>query len=145
VWEPIFEADWEPWSEGYRPKRRAQDAIRKVHQLLGDGYTGVVDADLSQYFDPIPHRERMPSVARRIADREVRRRIKAWLKAPVEEREEKGNRHLTGGPSRTCGTPRGGVVSPPLANLYMNRFLKYGRFFSNLSRASDLRATPAAA
>jgi RNA-directed DNA polymerase len=69
----------------------------------------------------------MQSVARRIVDREVLRLIKAWLKAPVEERDGKGNRRLTGGKSNTCGTPQGGVVSPLLANLYMNRFLKYWR------------------
>src|SRR5947207_5790867 len=125
--EPIFEADFEPCAYGYRPKRSAQDAIRKVHELLCAGYTDVVDADLSKYFDTIPHRELMQSVARRIVDRDVLRLIKAWLKAPVEERDEKGNRRMTGGQSRTCGTPQGGVVSPLLANLYMNRFLKYWR------------------
>ena len=127
VLEPIFEADMEPSAYGYRPKRGAQDAIRKVHELLCAGYTDVVDADLSKYFDTIPHRELMQSVARRIVDRDMLRLIKAWLKAPVEERDEKGNRRLTGGKSSTCGTPQGGVVSPLLANLYMNRFLKYWR------------------
>ncbi len=127
VLEPIFEADLEPCAYGYRPKRSAQDAIRKVHELLCAGYTEVVDADLSKYFDTIPHRQLMQSVARRIVDREVLRLLKAWLKAPVEERDEKGNRHLTGGKGSTRGTPQGGVVSPLLANLYMNRFLKYWR------------------
>jgi RNA-directed DNA polymerase len=127
VLEPIFEADLEPCAYGYRPKRSAQDAIRKVHKLLCAGYTEVVDADLSKYFDTIPHRELMQSVARRIVDREVLRLIKAWLKVPVEERDEKGNRRLTGGKGNMRGTPQGGVVSPMLANLYMNRFLKYWR------------------
>ena len=127
VLEPIFEADLEPCAYGYRPKRSAQDAIRKVHELLCAGYTEVVDADLSKYFDTIPHRELMQSVARRIVDREVLRLLKAWLKAPVEERDEKGNRRMTGGKGSTRGTPQGGVVSPLLANLYMNRFLKYWR------------------
>jgi RNA-directed DNA polymerase len=127
VLEPIFEADLEPCAYGYRPKRSAQDAIRKVHELLCAGYTEVVDADLSKYFDTIPHRELMQSVARRIVDREVLRLLKAWLKVPVEERDERGNRRLTGGKGNTCGTPQGGVVSPLLANLYMNRFLKYWR------------------
>ena len=127
VLEPIFEADLEPCAYGYRPKRSAQDAIRKVHELLCAGYTEVVDADLSKYFDTIPHRQLMQSVARRIVDREVLRLLKAWLKAPVEERDEKGNRRLTGGKGSTRGTPQGGVVSPLLANLYMNRFLKYWR------------------
>src|SRR5437773_1822624 len=75
----------------------------------------------------IPHRVLMLSVARCIVDRDVLRLIKAWLKAPVEERDEKGNRRMTGGQSSTRGTPQGGVVSPLLANLYMNRFLKYWR------------------
>jgi len=127
VLEPIFEADLEPCAYGYRPKRSAQDAIRKVHGLLCAGYTDVVDADLSKYFDTIPHRELMQSVARRIVDRDVLRLIKTWLKAPVEERDGRGNRRLTGGKGSTCGTPQGGVVSPLLANLYMNRFLKYWR------------------
>src|SRR5215469_7524851 len=127
VLEPIFEADMEPNAYGYRPKRGAQDAIRKVHELLCAGHTDVVDADLSKYFDTIPHRELMQSVARRIVDRDLLRLIKAWLKVPVEERDEQGNRGWTGGKSNTRGTPQGGVVSPLLANLYMNRFLKYWR------------------
>jgi len=86
-----------------------------------------VDADLSKYFDNIPHRELMQCVARRVVDREMLRLVKMWLKAPVEERDEKGNRRMTGGRRSTCGTPQGGVASPLLANLYMNRFLKYWR------------------
>jgi RNA-directed DNA polymerase len=124
VLEPIFEADLEPCAYGYRPKRSAQDAVRKVHELLCTGYTEVVDADLSKYFDTIPHSHLMQCVARRIVDRDILRLIKAWLKVPVEERDGKGNRRMTGGRSSTCGTPQGGVVSPLLANLYMTRFLK---------------------
>lgn len=127
VLEPIFEADLEASAYGYRPKRSAQDAIRKVHKLLCEGYADVVDADLSKYFDKIPHRELMQCVARRIVDREVLRLVKMWLKAPVEERDERGNRRVTGGKGSHCGTPQGGVASPMLANLYMNRFLKYWR------------------
>ena len=108
VLEPIFEADFEPNAYGYRPQRSAQDAIRKVHQLVCDGYTDVVDADLSKYFDTIPHRELLRCVARRIVDGEVLRLIKMWLKAPVEERGEDGKKRLTGGKHRQCGTPQGG-------------------------------------
>src|ERR1700736_1417455 len=125
--EPIFEADFDPCAYGYRPKRSAQDAIQEVHELLCAGYTDVVDADLSKYFDTIPHCELMQCVARRIVDRDMLRLIKMWLKVPVEERDEDGNRKVSGGKKSTCGTPQGGVISPLLANLYMNRFLKFWR------------------
>src|SRR6266498_4937278 len=115
--EPIFEADFDPNAYGYRPKRSAQDAVRKVHQLLCSGYTDVVDADLSKYFDTIPHCELMQCVARRIVDRDVLRLIKMWLKVPVEEKDDQGNRRMTGGKPNTRGTPQGGVISPMLANL----------------------------
>ena len=127
VLEPIFEADLDPAAYGYRPRRSGADAIKEVHALLCRGYTDVVDADLSKYFDTIPHQDLMRSVARRIVDRHVLRLIKLWLKAPVEESDDDGKRRLTGGKSSTCGTPQGGVVSPLLANLYMNRFLKHWR------------------
>jgi RNA-directed DNA polymerase len=127
VIEPIFEADLEPEAYGYRPKRSAQEAIQKVQQHLREGYTDIVDADLSKYFDTIPHGELMQSVARRIVDRDVLHLIKMWLKVPIEERDESGKRRWTGGSSSTCGTPQGGVISPLLANIYMNRFLKYWR------------------
>jgi RNA-directed DNA polymerase len=127
VLEPIFEADFDPSAYGYRPKRGGLDAIKEVHALICRGYTDVVDADLSKYFDTIPHRELMQSVARRIVDRNVLRLIKMWLKTPVEERDGDGKRRMSGGKRSTCGTPQGGVVSPTLANVYMNRFLKYWR------------------
>jgi RNA-directed DNA polymerase len=127
VVEPIFEADLEPNAYGYRPGRSAADAIKVVHELLRQGYTDVVDADLSKYFDTIPHAELMQCVARRIVDRNILGLIKMWLKAPVEERGGDGTRRMTGGKDNSCGTPQGGVISPLLANLYMNRFLKYWR------------------
>jgi RNA-directed DNA polymerase len=125
--EPIFEADFDPNAYGYRPKRSAQEAIQKVHKLLCEGYDNVVDADLSKYFDTIPHSELMQCVARRISDRDMLRLIKMWLKVPVEERDGNGKPRVSGGKGNTCGTPQGGVISPLLANLYMNRFLKYWR------------------
>src|SRR6202158_5136692 len=125
--EPIFEADFDPNAYGYRPKRSAREAIQKVHQLLCKGYTDVVDADLSKYFDSIPHSELVQCVARRIVDRDMLRLIKMWLKVPVQERDENGKPRASGGKGSTCGTPQGGVISPFMANLYMNRFLKYWR------------------
>lgn len=122
--EPIFEADLEPNAYGYRPKRSAQDAIQEVHELLCEGYTDVVDADLSKYFDTIPHSELLQCVARRIVDKHMLHLIKMWLKAPVEEADEAGKKRLTGGRDNDRGTPQGGVISPLLANLYMNRMLK---------------------
>jgi RNA-directed DNA polymerase len=127
VLEPIFEADLDPAAHGYRPGRSGTDAIQAVHALLCRGYTDVVDADLSQYFDTIPHQDLMRSIARRIVDRHVLRLIKLWLEAPVEERDADGIRRLTGGKGSRQGTPQGGVISPLLANLYMNRFLKHWR------------------
>jgi RNA-directed DNA polymerase len=127
VLEPIFEADFDPSAYGYRPRRGGTDAIKEVHRLLCRGYTNVVDADLSRYFDTIPHRALLQSVARRIVDRNVLRLIKMWLKTPVEETDGDGTRRLTGGRHSTCGVPQGGVASPMLANLYMNRFLKHWR------------------
>jgi len=127
VIEPIFEADLEAEAYGYRPKRSAKDAIQKVHQHICEGYTDVVDADLSKYFDTIPHGDLIQSIARRIVDRDVLHLIKMWLKTPIEERDENGKSRWTGGSGSTCGTPQGGVISPLLANVYMNRFLKYWR------------------
>ncbi|MGH7224563.1 MAG: reverse transcriptase domain-containing protein [Gemmataceae bacterium] len=127
VLEPIFEADLDPAAYGYRPRRSGAGAIKEVHALLCRGYTKVVDADLSKYFDTIPHRDLLRTVARRIVDRHVLRLIKLWLKTPVEDTNADGKRRLTGGKNSTSGTPQGGVISPLLANLYMNRFLKHWR------------------
>lgn len=125
--EPIFEADFDPSAYGYRPKRSARGAVEKVHELMCEGYTDVVDADLSKYFDTIPHRELMRCVARRISDRKMLALIKRWLKTPVEERDDQGRTRMMGGQGSTRGTPQGGVISPLLANLYMHRYLKAWR------------------
>jgi hypothetical protein len=100
---------------GYRPKRSAQDAIQEVHEALCEGYTDVVDADLSKYFDTIPHFELLQCVARRIVDKHILHLLKMWLKVPVEETDDKaeaptrgarqGKKRLTGGKGNDRGTP----------------------------------------
>jgi RNA-directed DNA polymerase len=127
VLEPIFEADFEDSAYGYRPRRSAVDAVKETHRLICRGYTDVVDADLSKYFDVIPHSDLLKSVARRIIDRHVLWLIKLWLKAPAEERDGNGKRRMSCGKNSKRGTPQGGVVSPLLSVVYMNRFLKHWR------------------
>lgn len=125
VIEPIFEADLEDNAYGYRPKRSALDAVKRVHEELQEGRTEVVDADLSGYFDTIPHDQLMKSIARRISDGTVLGLIKMWLKTPVIDEDDDGTRRTE--PVTGKGTPQGGVISPLLANVYMNRFLKFWR------------------
>jgi RNA-directed DNA polymerase len=90
---------------------------------LRSKYVDVVDADLSKYFDTIPHEELMRSVERRIADGKVLWQIRAWLKVPVHETHERGKTVISGGKKTKAGTPQGGVISPLLANIYFRRFL----------------------
>jgi retron-type reverse transcriptase len=114
---PILEADFHPCSHGFRPKRRAHQAIAEIQQAVQRGYVEIIDADLSKYFDTIPHRQLMKAVARRVSDGGVLRLIKSWLRAPVVEEDQDGKRRVI--PNRR-GTPQGGVISPLLANLYLN-------------------------
>ena len=86
VLEPIFEADLQPEQHAYREGRNALDAVQEVHRLLNTGYTEVVDADLSGYFDTIPHAELMQCLARRVSDKALLHLVKMWLVAPAEER-----------------------------------------------------------
>jgi RNA-directed DNA polymerase len=124
VLEPIFETDMPPEQYAYRPERSALDAVRQVHKLLNTGHGQIVDADLSGYFDSIPHSELLKSVARRIVDGAMLHLIKMWLEAPVEETDEKGNTHQsTRNRDEGRGTPQGAPISPLLSNLYMRRFV----------------------
>lgn len=124
VLEPIFEADLQPEQHAYRPGRSALDAVRQIHSLINTGHTEVIDADLSGYFDTIPHAELMKSVARRVSDKQILHLIKMWLTAPVEETDQRGRTHRTTRNKDTRrGTPQGSPISPLLSNLYMRRFL----------------------
>jgi RNA-directed DNA polymerase len=121
VIEPIFEADFCDTSYGFRPRKSAHDAIDDVRHTMNRGYTEVIDADLSKYFDTIPHSNLMATVAERISDGAILRLIQMWLKAPVMEVDKDGTkRNIGGGKGNRKGTPQGGVVSPLLANLYLH-------------------------
>jgi RNA-directed DNA polymerase len=120
----VFEADLQPEQYAYRPGRSALDAVRHVHKLLCTGHAQVVDADLSGYFDSIPHAELMRCVARRVSDGAMLHLIKMWLEAPVEETDDRGGKHrTTRNKDQGRGTPQGAPISPALSNLYMRRFI----------------------
>ncbi len=116
VIEPIFEADFQENSYGFRPKRRAHQAMDDITQHLRAGRTQVIDADISKYFDSIPHDKLLKEIAKRIVDKNIMTLIKMWLTAPVVE-EEDGTKRYKGNDK---GTPQGGVISPLLANIYLN-------------------------
>lgn len=143
--EPIFEADFCENSYGFRPKRSAHDALDDIANTLWAGYTQVIDADLSKYFDSIPHDKLMAVVAERIVDGGMLALIKQWLKAPVIGEDEAGvKRTVGGGKANRKGTPQGGVISPLLANCYLHildriwqrRHLK-GKLQAHLVRYAD--------
>ena len=115
VIEPIFEADFQECSYGFRPQRSAKEAVKEIKGHLNAGREQVYDADLSSYFDTIPHRKLLILVGMRISDRHILHLIKQWLKAPVEEEGK-----ISGGKKNQSGTPQGGVISPLLANIYLN-------------------------
>jgi len=124
VLEPIFDEDLQPEQHAYRADHSAHEALREVQDLLDRGHTEVIDADLSGYFDTIPHHELMKCVARRVSDRHLLHLLKMWLEAAVEERDKKGGvERTTRNKDEGRGTPQGGVASPLLANLYMRRFV----------------------
>jgi group II intron reverse transcriptase/maturase len=117
VIEPIFEADFQENSYGFRPKRDAHQAMDDLSLQLRMGKTQVIDADIMKYFDTIPHDKLMSLVAKRVVDKNILRLIKLWLKAPVVEEGEDGKKRYEGNEK---GTPQGGVISPLLANIYLN-------------------------
>lgn len=145
VVEPIFEADLPEEQYAYREGRSALGAVQQVHQLVERGYREVVDADLSSYFDTIPHAELMQCVARRVSDKAVLHLVKLWLVAPVEEKDRRGRvKRTTTNKDTKRGTPQGSPVSPWLANLYLRRFVlgwkKFGydqRFQSRIVSYAD--------
>ena len=92
---------------------RGQQAVTAVHQALRAGYTDVVDADLSKYFDTVPHADLLKSVARRVSDGALRHLLRLWLKVPVEEQDANGRARRTGGRHHGMGTPQGGIMTPP--------------------------------
>lgn len=121
---PIFEADLPEEQYGYRGDRSAHDAVREVHRRVNLGQREVVDADLQGYYDTIPHREMMKSLARRISDGAMLKLLKMWLEMAVEETDERGEKKRTRESKRTGrGTPQGSPVSPLLSNIYMRRFV----------------------
>jgi RNA-directed DNA polymerase len=119
ILEPIFEADFEDCSYGFRPKRSAHQALEKIREHLGAGYREVYDADLRSYFDTIPHDKLLACVRMRITDRSVLKLIRQWLAAVVVEEDEEGRPTYR---RSEKGTPQGGVISPLLANIYLHWF-----------------------
>lgn len=121
---PIFEVDLLPRQYGFRSGVDAKMAIRMSHFGIAQREKReVVDADLSDYFNTIPHGELMRCVSRRVADGTVLSVIRQWLKVPVVERCEGGERRSTEAKDKSRGTPQGGIISPLLSNLYFRRFL----------------------
>ncbi len=115
VIEPIFEADFENSSYGFRPKRSSKDAVTEIKRNLKQGRADVLDADLSQFFDTIPHNKLLIVIGRRISDKHIMHLLKMWLKAPISE-----DGKIIGGKKNKQGTPQGGVISPLLANIYLH-------------------------
>jgi group II intron reverse transcriptase/maturase len=115
ILEPIFEADFEDSSYGFRPKRSSKDAMTAIKENLKQGKAEVYDADLSKYFDTIPHDKLQIALKQRIADPRILKLINKWLKVSVYE-----DGQYKSGKGNNIGTPQGGVISPLLANIYLH-------------------------
>jgi len=113
--QPVIEADLPDEQYGYRPARNAHQAVQKIRTLIKAGHTEIVDADLSSYFDTIPHPELLKSLARRIADGSLLKLIKGWLEVPVVERTNVGDSDHYSGRKDRKGTPQGSPLSPLLS------------------------------
>lgn len=123
ILEPIFEADFEDCSHGFRPGRSAHDALRAIQTHLKEGLTQVYDADLAAYFDSIPHDKLIACVRMRVVDGSVLGLIRQWLRAAVVEPPTKDGEQQPPSVRRNDrGTPQGGVLSPLLANIYLHWF-----------------------
>lgn len=120
--EPIFEVDFLECSHGFRPGRSAHDALREIQANLHAGRCAVYDADLSSYFDTIPHDKLVACVRMRVVDGGILALLRAWLQAPVVEPSEDGRPPKV--KRNDQGTPQGGVISPLLANVYLHWFDK---------------------
>lgn len=124
--EPIFEADFEDCSHGFRPGRNAHDAIQSVEHSIREGRNAIYDADLASYFDTIPHDKLIAGVRQRIVDGRVLALIQQWLDAPVIEPPMPDDKNGGSGRLRMTrrkqGTPQGGVLSPLLANIHLHWF-----------------------
>jgi RNA-directed DNA polymerase len=137
--EPLFEADFEPDSYGFRPRRAAHDALDAIHAALHEGMYWVIDADVTAYFDTIPHDRLMKTVAERVVDGAMLALVKRFLEAPIIDEREGGR------PRRPQqGTPQGGVISPLLANVYLHLLdrnfrlhVQRGEFRGRLIRYAD--------
>ncbi len=119
----IFEADLPAEQYGYRAGRSALDAVRQVWSLLNTGHTQVVDADLSEYYETIPHSELLRSVARRVVDRRMLHLIKMWITAAVDETDKRGRKkRTTRNRDQKRGLPQGSPLAPLMSNVYMRAY-----------------------